>query len=87
MQQPKNKNIFRRSNYNRLAPAAINQLKEKVRALEGQVKDTATEHVEAAREDHSSAYEPWRKAEEKLLCRAMDFTNDLGFLSQCFSAQ
>lgn len=84
MQHLKDKNIFRRSTYNRLAPAAINQLKEKVGALDLQVKDTATDHVEAAREDHSRAYEPWTKAEEKLLWRAMDFTNDLSFLSQCF---
>ena len=84
MQYAKDNNIFRRNTYNRLSAAAINQLEEKVSALDLQMKDQPPENVQSARKTHSRAYEPWQKDENILLWKALDYTNDLDLLARCF---
>lgn len=84
MQYPKDKNIFRRSRYQRLSEAAIKQLQQKVAELELHRADANHAHLQSARKQHPRAYEPWQREENTLLWKALDYTNDLDLLARCF---
>lgn len=84
MQNTKDKNIFRRTTYNRLSEAAINQLQQKVAGLGSPRKDATNAKMQSVRKKHPRAYEPWQKEENILLWKALDYTNDLHLLAHCF---
>ena len=76
--------FFQKEKFNRLSERAIVQLKEKVNEL-GIIKtENLSENVILARKSFPRAYEHWGEKELSLLKTAINYTNDLDLLSQCF---
>ncbi|RZJ88066.1 MAG: hypothetical protein EOO20_14565 [Chryseobacterium sp.] len=76
--------FFQKERFNRLSPSAINQLKEKVNEL-GVVKtENLSDYIKLARTTNARAYEHWSDKELELLSKAIQYTNDLDLLSECF---
>lgn len=75
---------FNPPTYNRLSERAIQQLKEKVAALPITKTTGLSETLMALRRSLPRANEPWPEEEVRLLRIALDFTNDVEFLSGCF---
>lgn len=76
--------FFRTEIFNKLSENAINQLKEKVDELGIQKTENFSEYVQNARINHPRAYEYWTETEKELLSKAIEYTNDLELLSECF---
>lgn len=76
--------FFRTEIFNKLSENAINQLKEKVDELGIQKTENLSEYVQNARINHPRAYESWTETEKELLSKAIEYTNDLELLSECF---
>lgn len=76
--------FFQKETFNRLSEKAINQLKEKVDELGILKTENLSEYVQNARINHPRAYESWTDAEKELLNKAIEYTNDLDLLSDCF---
>lgn len=76
--------FFRKLNFCNLSDKAIEQLRQKVKALELQKTENLSTLVKIAREKHPRAYEPWSEDEKRLLRKAMKYTNNLKLLSSCF---
>jgi hypothetical protein len=75
--------FFSGGTYNRLSESAINQLKEKVEEL-GIQKTEVGEYVQQARIKYFRAYESWTDEEDVLLAKALEYTNDISVLCECF---
>lgn len=75
---------FQKEKFNKLSDKAILQLKEKINQLEVQKKENLPEYIQTARLINPRAYEPWSDIEMDLLSKAIEYTNDLNLLSQCF---
>jgi hypothetical protein len=76
--------FFQKETFNRLSEKAINQLKEKVDELGILKTENLSEYVQNARINHPRAYESWTDMEKELLNKAIEYTNDLNLLSDCF---
>jgi hypothetical protein len=76
--------FFQKETFNRLSEKAINQLKEKVDELGILKTENLSEYVQNARINHPRAYESWTDMEKELLNKAIEYTNDLDLLSDCF---
>lgn len=76
--------FFQKKAFNDLSEADINQLKEKVNELGVTKTDKISDDVKTARINHPRAYEPWNETEKKLLINALQYTNDIKLLMQCF---
>lgn len=76
--------FFQREKFNQLSENAINQLKEKIDELGILKTENLSEYVQKSRMNHPRAYESWTKTEKELLSKAMEYTNDLDLLSECF---
>ena len=76
--------FFTRSLFNNLSDRAMDQLKQKVKAI-GIVKtENLNVHIIQARKRYYRSHEPWSEVEMELLTKAMQYTNDLELLSECF---
>lgn len=76
--------FFQKETFNRLSEKAINQLKEKVNEIGILKTENLSEYVQNARINHPRAYESWTDMEKELLNKAIEYTNDLNLLSDCF---
>ena len=76
--------FFQKETFNRLSEKAINQLKEKVDEIGILKTENLSEYVQNARINHPRAYESWTDMEKELLNKAIEYTNDLNLLSDCF---
>lgn len=76
--------FFQKETFNKLSEKAINQLKEKIHELGVQKTENLSEYVQNARINHPRAYESWTETEKELLSKAIQYTNDLELLSNCF---
>lgn len=76
--------FFQKETFNKLSENAINQLKEKIDELGIQKTENLSEYVRNARINHPRAYESWTDTEKELLGKAIEYTNDLELLSECF---
>ncbi|HEX9826463.1 MAG TPA: hypothetical protein VGA80_07675 [Flavobacteriaceae bacterium] len=76
--------FFQKETFNKLSEKAINQLKEKIDELGVQKTENLSEYVQNARINHPRAYESWTETEKGLLSKAIQYTNDLELLSNCF---
>lgn len=76
--------FFDGEGFNNLSSKAIEQLKAKVAELGVQKTEDLAEHVVKARIQYPRAYESWSEDEDDLLTKAMEFTNDVELLSDCF---
>lgn len=76
--------FFQKETFNRLSEKAINQLKEKVEKLGILKNENLSEYVQNARINHPRAYESWTEIEKEFLNKAIEYTNDLDLLSDCF---
>lgn len=76
--------FFQKETFNQLSEKAINQLKEKVDELGILKTDNLSEYVQNARINHPRAYESWTDTEKELLNKAIEYTNDLDLLADCF---
>lgn len=76
--------FFQKEKFNRLAPAAVEQLKEKIEELGVLKIENLADYVQEARKEHKRAYEKWSEKEIGLLKKAIEYTNDLDLLSECF---
>jgi len=76
--------FFQKETFNRLSEKAINQLKEKVDELGILKIENLSEYIQNARINHPRAYESWTDMEKDLLNKAIEYTNDLDLLSDCF---
>ena len=80
----KNNDFFDKETFNHLSDSAVKQLKEKIAELTLKKMDPLSETVALARRNHPRAYEPWTEKEEELLQKAMEYTNNLELLIECF---
>lgn len=79
-----NVDFFEKDTFNRLSDKAENQLKEKINQL-GIIKtEKLSNYVIAARKMYPRAYESWNAEECELLKKALQYTNDVTLLSECF---
>jgi hypothetical protein len=76
--------FFKKERFNKLYESAIIQLKEKVNELGVQKTENISAYVLKARINYPRAYEIWTEKEKKLLAKAIEYTNDLDLLSECF---
>lgn len=76
--------FFQNQKFNRLSERAIDQLKEKVKNLGILKTENLSDYILAARVSYPRAYESWSEEEKVLLKKAMEYTNDLDLLSECF---
>jgi len=75
---------FAEPHHNRLSERAVEQLKEKVVAIPIVRVEGLSEELIERRKTLPRSHEPWPEEEMRLLKKAIEFTNDLPFLSQCF---
>ncbi len=76
--------FFQQETFNKLSEKAIQQLKDKVSELELQRTENLSEHIQEARLKCPRAFEPWSEKEKELLKKAIEYTNDLDLLANCF---
>lgn len=76
--------FFKKETFNRLSEEAIGRLKEKVNELGILKTEKLPEYVVVARAKYPRVYESWVTVEDELLKNAMQHTNDLTLLSECF---
>jgi len=80
----RNIEFFNEDKFNNLSDSAIKQLKEKISEMGIQKSENLSENIILSRINYPRAYEPWSEKEEELLRRAMEYTNDLELLTECF---
>lgn len=76
--------FFKKETFNKLSEDAIGQLKEKVNKLGVLKTEKLPDYVLVARAKYPRVYESWAPVEDELLKNAMQHTNDLTLLSECF---
>lgn len=79
-----NLEYFKEPVFNKLSEKAIEQLKEKVKALPITKKDDLSQAVVKARLEHYRYQEPWSFEETQILKKSLEYTNSLKVLSKCF---
>lgn len=76
--------FFAEPHFNKLSERAIEQLKEKVSAIPLVRVEGLSEELLERRKTMPRSHEPWPEEEQRLLKKAIEFTNDVTFLAQCF---
>ena len=77
--------FFIQSVFNHLPAEAVTLLEEDIARIPIIRKGTAlTPNIMKIRKTHPRSHEPWNKFETTLLDKALDYTNDLEFLSRIF---
>ena len=76
--------FFQKDKFNNLTEKAIEQLKNKINEIGILKTEDLSEYIVNARVRHFRAYESWTDKEKELLEKAMEYTNDLELLSECF---
>ena len=76
--------FFEREKFNNLTFNAVNQLKEKIKEIGVLKTENLSDYVLEARKSCPRSYEYWSNVETELLRKAIQYTNDLNLLSECF---
>ncbi|MRT92080.1 hypothetical protein [Ancylomarina sp. 16SWW S1-10-2] len=76
--------FFKTETFNHLTENGINQLKSKINELGILKVENVSEYITNARKNYPRAYESWGDIEKELLSKALDYTNDLSLLAECF---
>ncbi len=76
--------FFQQKTFNKLSEKAIQQLKDKVNELGILKTENLSEKIKEARLTRPRAYEAWSEKEKELLKKALEYTNDLNLLANCF---
>lgn len=77
-------NFFQQAPFNHYAQKAIDQLKHKVSTLPLGKSENLAAYIRKARLHYPRSHEPWKAAEDELLRDALQQTNNLELLSECF---
>jgi hypothetical protein len=75
---------FEAPHFNKLTAPAVEQLKEKVSAIPLVRVEGLSDDLIERRKTMPRSHEPWPEEELRLLKKAIEFTNDLAFLGECF---
>lgn len=76
--------FFQQVPFNHYSAEGMEQLKQQVVEL-GLIKsENIAEYIQKARLHYPRSHEPWKAPEDELLATALQQTNDLSFLSDCF---
>jgi hypothetical protein len=75
---------FKKQKFNKMTLETINRLKERVNGLGISKSENLSEFIENARKNYPRAYEPWLEEEKALFKEAINLTNDVDLLSECF---
>ena len=75
---------FQAAPYNKLTERGITQLKEKINELPLLRTEGLSDSLIERRLTWPRSHEPWPEEEIRLLKKALEFTNDLAFLSTAF---
>ena len=76
--------FFNKEKFNNLTDIAIEQLKIKINEIGILKKEELTQSTINSRVKYFRAYENWSEKEKELLEKAMEYTNDVELLSECF---
>lgn len=76
--------FFDKKKFNNLSEKSITNLKNKINELGVLKTENLSEYVQMSRKFHARSYEPWSDTEKMLLEKALQYTNDLQLLSECF---
>ena len=76
--------FFQKEKFNNLTEKAIDQLKNKINEIGILKTEDLTQSTINSRISHFRAYENWSVKEKELLEKAMEFTNNVELLSECF---
>jgi hypothetical protein len=76
--------FFRKEKFNRLSDKAIRQLKSRINEIGVLKTENLSEYIINSRVKYARAYETWTEKEKQLLKTALEYTNDLELLSDCF---
>ncbi len=76
--------FFKKQVFNNLSKNAIQQLKDKINEIGINKTENLSEYIIKSRITYARAYESWSEKEVELLTKAIEYTNDLEFLTECF---
>ncbi|RYD97191.1 MAG: hypothetical protein EOP54_11650 [Sphingobacteriales bacterium] len=76
--------FFQQPGFNHYTATAIDQLKQQVSALGLSKRDHLVAYIQKARLHYPRSHEPWKAPEDELLWAALQQTNELSLLSDCF---
>ena len=76
--------FFQKIKFNNLTDKAIEQLKSKINDIGILKTEDLTQSTINSRVRYFRAYETWSDKEKELLEKAMEYTNDIKLLSECF---
>ncbi|MBL7704396.1 MAG: hypothetical protein JNM21_02500 [Taibaiella sp.] len=76
--------FFQQAPFNRYSQKAIDQLKQKVSELPLGKSENLAAYIRKARLHYPRSHESWKAAEDELLWGALQQTNELKLLSECF---
>ncbi|MFD1292620.1 hypothetical protein ACFQ5N_02120 [Lutibacter holmesii] len=76
--------FFKQEKFNNLTDKAVEQLKSKINEIGILKTEDLSQHTINSRVRYFRAYENWNDYEKELLEKAMEYTNDLELLSECF---
>lgn len=76
--------FFQQAPFNHYSQKAIDQLKHRVSELPLGKSENLAAYIQKARLHYPRSHEPWKGDEDQLLWSALQQTNDLNLLSECF---
>jgi hypothetical protein len=76
--------FFEKEKFNNLTDKAIEQLKNKINEIGILKTEDLSQSTINSRVKYFRAYETWSDSEKELLNKAMEYTNDVNLLSECF---
>ena len=76
--------FFKKLTFNNLSDNAIQQLKDKISEIGIEKTENLSEYIINSRITFARAYESWSEKEIELLTKAIEYTNDLSILTNCF---
>lgn len=76
--------FFDKKKFNNLSEKSITNLKNKINEIGILKTENLSEYVQTLRKFNARSYESWSENEKKLLEKALQYTNDLQLLSECF---
>jgi hypothetical protein len=79
-----NIDFFNLERFNKLTEKAIEQLKGKINEIGILKTEDLSEYTINSRVKYFRAYEKWSDKEKELLNKALEYTNDIELLSECF---
>jgi len=76
--------FFNQPTFNKLSEKAIQQLKDRINEIGILKTENLSEYILNSRIKYARAYETWSEKEIELLSKALEYTNDLDILTECF---